>query len=65
MSFVAFAERLAPRHAAFAGSFQNQGKRLLKYLPARLYEIDKVVSALSAPGPAGRVQSGLDLVRRR
>ena len=49
VSFVAFAERLwdldTPK---FAGSFQNQGKRLLKYLPARLYEIDKVVAALRA-----------------
>jgi|GEM_PF-3233686 len=48
-SFVAFAETLwdlgKPK---FAGSFQNQGKRLLKYLPARLYEIDKVVAALRA-----------------
>ena len=49
VSFVAFAERLwdldTPK---FAGTFQNQGKRLLKYLPLRLYEIDDVVAALRA-----------------
>jgi len=48
-SFVAFAETLwdlgKPK---FAGSFQNQGKRLLTYLPLRLYEIDDVVAALRA-----------------
>ena len=48
-SFVAFAETLwdlgKPK---FAGSFQNQGKRLLPYLPLRLYEIDDVVAALRA-----------------
>ena len=49
VSFVAFAERLwdldTPK---FAGSFQNQGKRLLKYLPERLAKIDKVVAGLRA-----------------
>ena len=48
-SFVAFAETLwdldKPK---FAGSFQNQGKRLLTYLPLRTYEIDDVVAALRA-----------------
>jgi len=48
-SFVAFAETLWDlEKPKFAGSFQNQGKRLLTYLPLRLYEIDDVVAALRA-----------------
>ena len=63
---MAFAETLwdlgKPK---FAGSFQNQGKRLLAYLPLRLYEIRRRRRGVEGGPDLGGRRRSVDLIRRR